>query len=196
VPEGHPEAGRWSCVWLELSSSPVERSESAGHVLVDRARLMFADVDALGDWEQEEALDGLADVVFWGRDELVIAKRCGAPLLAVPEGQIYGWIGLPFEEALAKANAVAALRSPERKFALDFRPHSHAYQLLAQVRATETGSGQVNVGGAELCGFATSWGDGAFEVFRDLDASGALVRVRVQMETPERVELMRQLSRR
>jgi hypothetical protein len=191
-----PVAGRWSCVWLQVSPAPVFRSEPAVTVLVDRARLMFADADALGAWQQEQALDGLADVVFWGRDAEEVAAQLGSPRMVTADGPIFGWTDLPGMEAIEKAEAVVALRTPQRKFALDFRPHSHAYQLMAQVRATETESGQVEVGGAELCGFATSWGDGAFEVVRDLDRDGGLVRVRIQMETPERTELLRKLNRR
>jgi hypothetical protein len=194
VKEPSDVAGLWSCVWLQVSSAAVFRSEAAAHVLVDRARLMFADVDALGSWQQEEALDGLADVVFWGRDGEEVAARCCAPRIVTSDGAVFGWTDLPFEQAIEKGKAVATLRSPERKFALDFRPHSHAYQLMSQVRRTETESGQVEIDGAELCGFATTWGDGAFEVFRDLDRDGALVRVRIQMETAERIEIMRKLN--
>jgi hypothetical protein len=39
---------------------------------------MFADVEALGHWRHNKALDGMADCVFWGRDD---AQTLGAPRL-------------------------------------------------------------------------------------------------------------------
>jgi hypothetical protein len=50
--------------------------------------------------------------------------------------------------------------------------------------------------GAIACGFATSWGDGIFEVHRDLDESGRLLRVRIELGTDERVALMGKLKLR
>jgi len=37
----------------------------------------------------------------------------------------------------------------------------------------------------KVCNFMTTWGDGSFEVYRDLDDSGQLVQIRVRLE-PER----------
>ncbi len=43
------------------------------------------------------------------------------------------------------------------------------HQLLAQIRQGDSGSGVVTIGEAQASGFETTWGDGAFEVFRDRD---------------------------
>jgi hypothetical protein len=69
--------------------------------------------------------------------------------------------------------------------ATDFRPHTHEYFAFAQVRATPTGSGTIDVGGALVCVFETTWGDGFFPVFRDLDERGRLARIRVGLQTEE-----------
>jgi hypothetical protein len=50
---------------------------------------------------------------------------------------------------------------------------------MSQVRASETGSGTVDVGGARILFTQTSWGDGFFPVFADRDAEGELVAIRV-----------------
>jgi hypothetical protein len=60
-----------------------------------------------------------------------------------------------------------------------FRPHSHHWQVMRQVRASEFEAGSVDIGDARLLGAMTTWGDGYFPVSADLDASGALVAVRV-----------------
>jgi hypothetical protein len=44
------------------------------------------------------------------------------------------------------------------------RPHSHSYQVLAQMPPSETGSGVIGIAGAQMCAFFTSWGDGLFPV--------------------------------
>jgi len=84
-----------------------------------------------------------------------------------------------------------------RKFLLatDFRPHTHQYFALAQVRATPTGSGTIDVGGARVCVFETTWGDGFFPVFRDLDERGRLARIRVRLQTDETERAMKAVNK-
>jgi hypothetical protein len=170
----------WQSVWLEVvPDGAVARSESAGKVMVDRARLMFVDADALGAWEHDEPLDGRADFVFWGVDAPEAAGETRAPELG--EGQ-FGWRDLPIEEVVDLGTAVEHLRARKHlRFATDFRPHSHHFYVMDQIRSTTTGSATLTVGGATLCAFSTSWGDGCFPVFRDLDAAGGLVRLRIEL---------------
>ncbi|MFD0345474.1 hypothetical protein ACFQ0M_04020 [Kitasatospora aburaviensis] len=74
---------------------------------MDWARVAFGDADALGAWEHDEPLDGLADVAFWGRAEEEVAQEFGAPRLGESgEEQVYGWTGLEVEEAVEKAEAL------------------------------------------------------------------------------------------
>jgi hypothetical protein len=53
---------------------------------------------------------------------------------------------------------------------------------MRQVRASETGSGTIEVGGARILFTLTSWGDGFFPVYADRDAEGELVAVRVAFD--------------
>ncbi len=173
----------WRAVWVEVTGSVVARSERAGDVMVDRARLAFADADALGAWRHEEPIDGRADFVFWGRDAAAAARAASAPSLGDGE---FGWRDLPVEEAAERGTGVEELRRERSlRIATDFRPHSHQFYVLDQIRSTPSESGTLEVGGAVLCGFTTTWGDGCFPVFRDLDSSGALARLRVEL-APER----------
>lgn len=52
--------------------------EKIGSVSVDYARLLVADVDALGSWKHDECLSGLADFVFWGADAEQAARALDA----------------------------------------------------------------------------------------------------------------------
>ena len=63
MPSG-PDAGRWRRVWVELGQGEIAETREIGHVLVDEARLMAVDAHALGSWNDENSLDGLADVVL------------------------------------------------------------------------------------------------------------------------------------
>jgi hypothetical protein len=174
------EPGRWRCVSVEVRPGlEVAKSEVLGQVMVDRARLLIGDVDALGSWVHEASLDGKADLVFWGADAEEAAKKFDAPLL--PEG-VHGWIDLPVDEAEARGEKVQALGL---KLAIDFRPHSHHFQLMAQVRASESESGTLTVGGARMCGFMTTWGDGMFPVIRELGPGGELVRFRIELSNDQ-----------
>ena len=57
-------------------------------------------------------------------------------------------------------------------------------------------SASVGIGGSPVCGFFTSWGDGAFPVRRDLAADGTLCRLRVEAGAPEIAERQRKLEDR
>ena len=186
---------RWRWVDLEVrpgAKKSALKSGRAGSVFVDRARLIFADVDALGAWNHNSPTDGMADVVFWGRDAAAAALATTAPPLPDADGAArYGWENLPDAEARRRAELVWREKQRDgRLFALDYRPHSHHHAVLSQVRASATESGTLAVGGATMCGFMTSWGDGLFPVFADRDAGGALVRVRVQFGDDDRVKLL------
>jgi len=50
---------------------------------------------------------------------------------------------------------------------------------MAQIRAAEFGRGQIDIGGARVLGFSTTWGDGVFPVEADVDGAGRVVGVRV-----------------
>jgi hypothetical protein len=167
-----------------LSNAAVAATTRLGTVGVDWARLAFADADSLSDWEHSDAIDGLADVVFWGRSQEEAAQaQSAAPISTPGESGTYGWTDLPVPEAVAKAQAVLAWSEaePDRKLMVDFRPHSHHWQVMAQVRASSTGSGVVGVAGARILFVALSQGDGLYPVYADQDAAGNLVAVRVSV---------------
>jgi hypothetical protein len=195
MPSG-PYAGCWRRVWIELRDGAVANTRRIGDVYVDEARLMAVDADALGAWDDDKTQDGKADIVFWGRDAVAVAEDIGAP--AVEDGgqsEVFGWTELPFDDALALARRIDALHGGERKFAFDFRPHTHHWQVMRDVRATPTQSGVLDLGGARLCMFMTTWGDGAFPVDVDFDAAGQILRVRIEVGCDEIVNRQRALEK-
>ena len=111
-------------------------------------------------------------------------------------------MGIPWLEHRGVAEAVEVgttiqdMRSPACMFALDFRPHTHHWIAMSQVRAADTASGVVPLDGADATVFMTTWGDGVWEVFRDLDDNGELVRVRVELGTDEAVARMQAVQGR
>jgi len=179
--------GRWASMEVVVGEGPVANSGRLGEVGVDWARLAFGDADAIGSWRHEDPIDGLADVVFWGRSETEAASVHNAPMLDIPgETGVYGWTDLTLPAAIDRARAVLewAESDVERKLMVDFRPHSHHWQVMRQVRASETGSGTVEVAGARILFAQTSWGDGFFPVHADRDADGDLVAIRVAFPAP------------
>lgn len=178
-------AGHWDHVLLQISAGHVVRSEQVGEVIVDFARVLFIDRAARANWNHQESIDGLADFVFWGRDAAALAEAVGAPPLAVDQGS-YGWVNTALEDAIAYGKRAEAAREARGfKLATDFRPHSHHWQALEQVRSSPHEAGVIEVAGSRACLWMTSWGDGVFPVFRDFDESGALLQVRVQLSHDE-----------
>ncbi|MFF2194592.1 hypothetical protein [Streptomyces sp. NPDC058157] len=172
---------RWSEMSVRVSRAEAESSVRLGDIGIDWARVLFGDVGALNAWQHHRPVDGLADVAFWGAAAEEAAAVFSAPELGEPgEDGIRGWAGLPLEEAWEKADAVESWREEAgRRMVVDFRPHSHHWQIMRQVRASDVGSGTVDIGEARLLCAMTSWGDGYFPVYADLSASGAVVAVRV-----------------
>jgi hypothetical protein len=170
----------WDHVAVRLGDGTVTASRKLGEAGVDFARLVCMDHAALDHWQHEDSLDGLADFVFWGRDAAALARTMKAP--ATGEG--YGWLDLPLAEAEAKALAADTIKAENRwLLAMDLRPHSHHFHALAAARKSPHGAGTIEVGGAQVCLFFTSWGDGVFPIYLDLDGKERPVQVRVQLAT-------------
>jgi hypothetical protein len=176
-----PEHHNWKRVLVQCKTqSSIGRSEKVGHVGVDYARLLIGDFDALGAWHHEDSLDGLADYVFWGRDAQKVADSLDAQHVVPNE---FGWTNLP--EALAKERGVAVEDYKQKnnlKCATDYRPHSHHWQVMRDTRSSPTESGMTEVSGVKVCNFMTTWGDGIFEVHRDLCNSGELMQIRIEFD--------------
>lgn len=74
---------------------------------------------------------------------------------------------------------------------LEFRPHTHHWLALEQVRNGSAGAGIVELDGVPATAFATSWGDGVWDVYRDLDADGRITRIRIELADPATLDRLR-----
>jgi hypothetical protein len=172
----------WGEFRVVVSDASVTDSVELGTIVVDWARIAFADAGALAEWVHHEPIDERADVAFWGRSEAEAAAAHDAPLLGIPgEEGVHGWRDLPIDEAEDRERALWAWveADPGRKMMVDYRPHSHHFQVMAGVRASPHGAGTVELAGARILFANTSWGDGYFPVYADRDADGNLVAIRV-----------------
>lgn len=198
VVEGRPledekYAGHWRDISLIVSREPVAESKRIGHVAIDMARLMFCDLEAAGKWQHLDSIDGLADFVFWGRDAFRLAKRYEAPVI---NGKFYGFVDQPLGEVLELAVKVQKHLEHHRMVAAtEFRPHSDHWRMLKAVSERDTESGEIELDGSICCGFMTSWGDGFFPVYLDLDEKGGLVAIRIDLGTEETLKGMRLVNR-
>ncbi|MFI9771193.1 hypothetical protein ACIHJG_30590 [Streptomyces sp. NPDC052415] len=181
VDHGGGAGPRWSEISVRMREGQVASSVSLGDVGVDWARALFGDVDALNSWQHDEPVDGLADVAFWGAAADEAAATFAAPELGERgEDGVRGWTALPVPEAVDRARALTRWKDETGSgLAVDFRPHSHHWQIMREVRASPVEAGCVQLGDARVLCAMTSWGDGFFPVLADLDASGAVLAVRV-----------------
>jgi hypothetical protein len=180
----------WDHVAVELVADAhreVASSRKLGEAGVDFARLVCMDHRALDAWQHEDSLDGLADFVFWGRDAEALAKAMTAPRRK--EG--FGWRNLPVAEAEARADQAERLKAEHHwLLATDLRPHSHHFHALDAARKSKQGAGTIEVGGAKVCLFFTSWGDGVFPIYLDLDPDDRPIQIRVQLSTADSLAAM------
>lgn len=182
----------WDHVAVKIADGEVASSKKLGEAGVDFARLVAMDHGALDHWRHEDSLDGLADFVFWGRDAAQLAKAIGAP--ANKEG--HGWTDLAVADAEARADKAERIKAQKHLLlATDLRPHSHHFQALAAARKSPQGAGTIDVAGAKVCLFFTSWGDGVFPIYLDFDHDDRPVQVRVQLNTAASNEAMRAVNR-
>jgi len=182
----------WDHVAVELAGGEITHSKKLGEAGVDFARLACIDHAALDAWQHEDSLDGKADIVFSGRDGKVLAHVLNAQ--RIDDG--YGWVDLTVEEAESKADVVARKKA-ENKWLLasDFRPHTHHFYALKAARQSNTGAGTLEVGGARMMLLLTSWGDGVFPIYLDLDHDDQPVQVRIQLATAESNAAMASVNR-
>lgn len=168
------------------------RTVELGSVPVDMARIGIFDVAAVEHWNESEPSDGKADVAFWGLHGEEVAKRFEAKPLG---DETFGFADLPIDKAVQVAEKLNVLRNTgELRFAFDLRPHTDPFFLLAQLRENESEAGVITVGGYDVCGLMTTWGDGFFPVTLDLDESGAPLRTTILFATDEAKEAMRDVN--
>ncbi len=181
----------WEHVSIDLGHGDIYNTRKLGEAGVDFARLVCMDHAALDHWQHDDSLDGLADVVFWGRDEVLLANALRAP--RTKEG--YGWIDLSVADAEAKVFEAEILKADNQWLLnVDFRPHSHHFQALAAARANPSGAGTLALADTQMLLFFTSWGDGVFPIYLDLDHEDKPVRIRIQLATEESSAAMRSVN--
>ncbi len=73
----HELLGEVSCASGRVRPGGCDVDLPLGDVMVDWAKLAFVDADALGLWEHNDTLNGLADFVYWGRDAEQVAPLNG-----------------------------------------------------------------------------------------------------------------------
>jgi hypothetical protein len=179
-------AGEWGWRHLRISTGggPTVQTVTLGSIDVDHARFAFADADALSYWVHDRPIDGLADIVFWGADEERVAAEVGAPRTSMSGDDVYGWRNLPVQAAHEKAMALRELRDTgEWLFTFDLRPHSHHWQVMAGVRASEEEAATIDVAGARILFAMTTVGDGGFPVHVELDADGGSVAIQITVSS-------------
>lgn len=176
-----PNAERWRRVIVQCRpDQQVSKSLEVGVIAVDYARILIADIDALGIWKHDESLDGSADYVFWGRDAKLVAAAVNA---STTGGSEFGWLNVSVDTAEKSAIIVENYRDEySLKVATDYRPHSHHWQVMKAVRESQTESSTTELGGLQVCNFMTTWGDGLFSVYRDLGDFDELLQIRIEME--------------
>ena len=189
-----PFVGLWQAIFVDFVENPhAARTVEAGRIVVDAARAGFFDIDAVAAWQHDVPVDGRADVAFWGLQAEEVARRFQAGRI---EEDTFGWMDLPIQQAQQAAHQLETLRNAgELRFAYDYRPHSHHYVLMKQVRSQPTESGVIGIGGQQaVCGFMTTWGDGEFPVMLDFDDAGALTRCGIFLATEQAQENLRQVD--
>lgn len=133
-------------------------------------------------WDDDASTDGLADVVFWGRHGAEVAAEVGArPILSPGESGTFGWRNLPLDAAVRMAGELESIRSQERMFAVDLRPHTEQWGFLEALRRSPTGSIEVEHCGSRFVMFHADFGHHLCFIDAHLDASERLLRVVVDL---------------
>lgn len=174
------QAGRWREVRLEVRpGTPVSRREKAG--TLEAVRLVLGDARTLDGWRPGASLDGRADLVCWGRDAPTMAAWTEAERLGSGE---FGWTDLSVDEADERRESLERLAA-DHGFVMnvELRPHSHAFWLREELRASATSAASMEVEGVVVCALETPWR--RVQVARELGEDGGLVGLRLSAEVAE-----------
>ena len=179
-------------VRIDLRPERATGAREAGVVGVDWARIILGDADALGHWEHNRPLDGRADIEFWGSSAEEARMAIGGDAL---DDVTYGWKDIPVDEAVERLERLEQWQeeNPSAGLQVDARPHSHHWVVLQEARASPFDAGQLDLAGARLLLFFTSWGDGMFPVFVETAAAGHPVAVRIELGDEDRRQMMEEL---
>jgi hypothetical protein len=121
---------------------------------------------------------GAGEVLFHGIWAAVVAVPPG-PLRVIAEAMPADHV----HRALARrVSIVASERAVARTERVGLAAVDHGELVVVDVDAAGSPAEAMSRG----CVFSTTWGDGLFDVVRDLDADGALVQARVELGTDER----------
>ena len=160
-----------------------ERAE-IGTASVQYGRMVVVDAALDLDWDVDVSTDGSADVAFWGRHGAEVAAEVGAGPLTSPgeDHGAFGWRGLPVAEAERIARDLEAMRSQERAFVVDLRPHTEQWRHLENLRQSRTRSSEIEQDGARLIMFDSDFGRHLCFIGADFDAAGQILRVIIDLE--------------
>lgn len=177
---------------LELLHERVKRA-AAKHGLDARAEVLERRVP------HRERVDlalahgnGAGEVLLHGIWASAIGNVPAGPLRVVAEPMPAGH---PCEARWRRVAIVASTRPVARSERVGLVAVDYARLLVVDVDAAgawkneapaEGAAAVVDVAGTRACHFPTTWGDGLFDVHRDLDDDGGLVQIRIEMGTDER----------
>ncbi|MBS2011781.1 MAG: hypothetical protein JST00_02610 [Deltaproteobacteria bacterium] len=174
----HNDDGQWEHVSLVCKETPPVTKQRIGSASVEEARLLFADAEALRAWDHERSIDGLRDFVFWGGYEDAIAARVGAGLAYEGE-EYYGWVDLPPGVLPPHFVGIVVGAMEQRTLSVEMRMHSSHHAILRGAWTSPNEAGTATIGGAKMCGFFSSVGDGVFPVELERDEAGDICRVTI-----------------
>lgn len=183
---------RWRSIDIVVEPNvEVAASLAIQGVMVEHGQIICSDLETFGEFKMWVARDGLADFIFWGKDAPAIAEKFQASQI---DGHNFGWLDVPINEVHQYAGPLQDwIDSQKLQANVDYRPHCNLEMLNRQIRENEHESGQLELAGARVCGFNNRWGDGIFTIFRDFDADGRLIRIRLDVGSEDMQALLRRV---
>lgn len=184
IVHGGPAGDTLRRLFVTIRDGSAARRAKIGTACVHHGRMVIVDAALDLDWDDDVSTDGLADVAFWGRHGAEVAAEVGAGPLTSPGegGGVFGWRDLPLAEAERIARDLDAMRSREKFFAVDLRPHTEHWRFLESLRQSRTRSIEIDQDGARLIMFDDESGHHLCFIDADLDAAGQILRIIVDLE--------------
>lgn len=197
MPEGD-FGKRWRSIDVVIDAdATVARTQRLGDlwgVTVEHGQLLFVGLEPMGAFRMWQPEDGLADYITWGQDAEQVSQPLGA--LDLGDGR-WGWLDVPMARVGEIATPLQARVMAEKlRVGIDYRPHCNLERLNSQIRSSALRAGTLTLDGCAATGCDNRWGDGVFEVAKDFDAAGNVVRVRVELGTEVTQALLREVAGR
>ncbi|TMU56032.1 hypothetical protein [Flagellimonas algicola] len=170
------EFQEWDELVVELNDEEISSTEKIGELYTDSTSLIIYDSSLINNWSVA-SVDGLANVVCWGRHASKIANK----LDLEQKRNVYGWFGIPSEKADEYIKKIK--RKKRFWYGLQYfsEPHSSKNILRYSIEESKNNVSDLAFGSNKVIGLGLHQ-DGIWPIYIDFSKNTKPCRIRISLK--------------